>query len=255
MIFLRYPRQTKLVGALVKFIFAGNSIMIGVGSSGTPRRWPNVMMAQPILSSSGIPFVNHGVSGMSIDISAGVGTLLATRQTVIDSFDPTKINYLFMHEFINQFRANSNNVQQAIAAWIDLIARYRAGAAAKGAKLYVITMTTTPAGNDPGSNPNDGQAQARINARMAAITLCNELMRRDYRKWGADQLIDVAALPPFQAMTDLNDWTIPRFIETGLWAKSDGTADDYAHFGNPGYDLIGVGASREIPRLRELAST
>lgn len=239
---LLFPRAK--MSADTKVIVAANSIGAGVGASGTSTRWPNVMMTKAPFAGKGATLVNRSVAGMSIVTNAGAGTLTASSATVDADIDPAKHNILFVHEFINELKANGFNAVSAHDAWVSYCQGRRAAAEAKGARLTIVTATTTPAGAAPA-----GEGQTWVNSRMSAIAQANVLMRRNFAAY-ADVLCDVAAYPPFAAMYAANLWTPEAFQASGLWARSDSTADDYTHFGNSGYLLLGTAEAHAAARVR-----
>jgi hypothetical protein len=242
----RYPRAPVSSSAL-KIIVHANSLGFGAGTSSTNKRWPSVMNTLAPLAGKGISISNVSVAGMGIVTNSGAGTMTATAPSSVDPLlDPAKLNVLFIHEFINELKGNSNNVNAAMSAWAAYCQARRTAAANAGAKLFIVTMTTTPAGAAPA-----GQGQSWVDARMAAIRGCNESMRRNYRGY-ADLLIDMAAVEPFASMYAANVWTPAAFQASGLWAMSDGSADDYTHFGDSGYALMAAVAARAIPRIRKV---
>jgi lysophospholipase L1-like esterase len=240
-----FPRA-KLSSTDFKIVTAGNSLGAGVGASGTSTRWQGVMQTKQPLNGKGITLVNRAVAGMSIATNAGAGTMLAQAATIDADVDATKHNILIVHEFINDLKANNFNATASHTAWANYCLARKAAAKTKGAKLTIITMTTTPAGAVPA-----GEGQAWADSRNAAIIQANNLMRTHWAEY-ADILCDVAAYPVFANMFAANVWTPEAFIATGLWARSDGTADDYTHPGNAGYAVIGGMAAEAVKRVRPI---
>lgn len=242
----RYPRAP-ITAATMNLMGHGNSLMFGAGTSSASKRWLSQMLLLPPFAGKGMTVRNAGVAGMGISTNSGAGTMTASAPTSIDPYyDPAKLNVLFLHEFINDLKGNSNNVSMSLNGFASYVAARRAAAASAGAKLFVIAMTTTPAGAAPA-----GQGQAWVNARMTAIAACNAAMRAEPRRY-CDLLVDIAAMEPFASMYAANVWTPAAFQATGLWAISDGSGDDYTHFGDSGYARMAAVAALAAPRIRRV---
>jgi hypothetical protein len=237
----RYPRAP-ITSASMNLMGHGNSLMYGSGTSSSSKRWLSQMLLLPPFAGKGMTVRNAGVAGMGISTNSGAGTMTASAPTSIDPhYDPARLNVLFLHEFINDLKGNSNNVTLSLNAFANYVAARRAAAANAGARLFVVAMTTTPAGEAP-----SGQGQAWVNARMTAIASCNAAMRADPRRY-CDLLIDIAATQPFASMYAADDWTPAAFVATGLWG-----ADDLTHFGDSGHTLMAAAAARGAPRIRRV---
>lgn len=237
----RYPRAP-IASAGMKIIVHANSIGFGAGTTSTSKRWSAVMNTLQPLAGKGLTISNVSVAGMGIATNSGAGTMMATAPTSVDPLlDPTRLNVLMIHEFINELKGNNFNATAAMNSWATYCAARRTAAATAGAKLFIITMTTTPAGEAPA-----GQGQAWVNSRMASIADCNERMRKGYRAY-ADMLIDIAAAEPFRSMYVANDWTPAAFVASGLWG-----AEDLTHFGDSGHAIKAAVIARAISRIRRI---
>lgn len=239
----RYPRF-KLAAADVQIIVHANSVGAGVGASAPSKWWPAVANTKAPLAGLGITTTNRSVPGMGIVTNSGASTMTVTAPTSVDPlFDPDKLNVLVIHEFINELKGNGFNATAAITAWRNYCAARRAAAEAAGARLFIITMTTTPAGAAPA-----GEGQSWVDSRMAAIVQCNDMMRRDFRDY-ADALCDVAAYPPFAAMYQAGDWTPAAFSASGMYDMHN-SADDWTHLGDAGYEVMATAAAAAYQRIR-----
>lgn len=244
---IQYPRA-KVASASMAILAHGNSLTAGVGASSSANYWPAQMaLVAPVLGS-GITPNNQGVGGQSISVDAGAGTMASTAASAIDAnLAAGKINVLIALEYTNELKPNGNNAAAAHAAMKAYCLARKAAATSAGKQLRIIVGTCPPAGADP--LVNGATAKARIDARNSAIIAANALTRAQYRDY-ADVLWDLAMEEPFKTIFANGVFTNAVFQAAGIWAMSDGSPDDYTHFGDSGYQLMGQSAARAIARVR-----
>lgn len=234
-----YPRAA-VAGASMKIIAHGNSLVIGTGNgaSGSAASWPTVMQSLAPLAGAGVTVLNRGAGGQ------GITQMLSSAATAVDAnLDPTKLNVLMAWEFTNEVRTNGYNAAAAMAVWIQYCNERRAAAAAAGAKLCVISMTTIPAAS--------AASQPDRDARARAMNAVNVLMRANYRSY-ADILLDVAAVEPFATLFRNDVWTQATFDAVPEYLRSDNGVVDSVHLGDLGYARVAAAAARAITRVRRI---
>ncbi|MDO9313397.1 MAG: SGNH/GDSL hydrolase family protein [Burkholderiaceae bacterium] len=248
MMAMTYPRAG--VASSTMAVFAhGNSLTAGVGASSVGNYWPALASGLAPLLGKGITISNRGVGGQSIFVDAGNGTMTNTAAAAIDAnLVAGKINVLLVLEYTNELKANGFNAAAAHTALKNYCLARKAAAASVGKALQIIVGTCPPSGADP-----TGGGQTAINSRNAAMIAANALTRQQYRDY-ADVLWDLAEVAPFKAIFAGGVFTQAPFIAAGVWARSDGVADDYTHFGNSGYALLAESAARAIARVRKAAA-
>lgn len=241
---LSYPRAP-ITSALMAARAHGNSLTAGVGASSSAAYWPAQAAGLPPLQGTGITIANSGVGGQSILVDAGSGTMTNTAAAAVDAnLVAGKRNVLMVLEYTNELKANGNDVAAAHTALKNYCLARRAAAASAGRELRIIVATCPPAGADP-----TGGGQTAIDARCNAMISANQLTRQRFREY-ADVLCDLAAYEPFRSIFAGGVFTNSVFISAGIWARSDGQADDYTHFGDSGYLLIARAFAAAVKRVR-----
>jgi hypothetical protein len=241
---LTYPRK-KPTAATARFLFGGNSIMAGVGASDAAHFWVAVLATLATLGGTGVTVLNRAVSGQSIAVDAGSGTMMATGPSLIDaSLSSTADNIHVVSEGTNEIkgiwlRDNVFNPQLAFDNLKAYCLARRAAATAAGKKLFLVVGTTIPAGETA-----SGQGQAWVNGRNAAFITYNNLIRANISTF-ADLLWDVALEEPFRTMFANGDFSSAAFTNTGLWV-----AGDLTHPVNAGHAALAASCDRAMRRIR-----
>lgn len=243
-----YPRQRWANGTM-KVIVHANSIGAGTGSSNmaTKAYPPRLKVYAPVLGTD-IVVENRSVAGQSI-ITKGTApsTLVATMSTaVVPNLATDRPNLVIVHELVNELVQNSNNVSTAVNGLWTYCDNLKAAAASAGAKVQILLLTVE-------AGRAGTQTDAQILARNNAAKACNVRLRNEFRQH-ADYLCDMARHWPWSAIEAGGDYSAAVFAaynsQTNLWTKSDGTAIDYLHYGDVGYDYRAQLIARALMRVR-----
>lgn len=224
----------------------GNSLGAGAGASAPSKWWPAVMSTLPPLAGKSVTVRNRSVGGMSFLATDGStpSSMMTTAPSEIDAaLSSTALNVLFVHEFINELRVNGRNATAAFNACVQYCQARRTAASNAGKKLAIVICTTTPTASDSG-----GLGQDYINSRMNALIQCNAWIREQYRSF-ADVLCDVAAYAPFQGLYDGGVWTPAVFSAAGVYNRSDGGTNDWAHLGDSGYAILAEAGALALTKV------
>ena len=222
----------------------GNSLGAGVGASAPSKWWPAVMSTLPPLAGQSVTVRNRSVGGMSFYALDGMTptNMATTAPAEIDAaLSSAALNVLFVHEFINELRANGNNATAAFDECKKYCLARKASAAAAGKRLSIVICTTTPV--------RAGATDALINARMAGIIQTNTWLREQYRDF-SDVLCDVAMWEPFRSLIAGGDWSTSAFSDAQVFNKSDGNPPDWAHLGDAGYAILAKAGALALAKVR-----
>lgn len=232
----------------VQCIGHGNSLTLGTGST-TGNRWTDQIQNLAPLSGTGIAPANNGVGGQRIFFANnGFVDMINTGPTAVDALlSSTKTTILFAWEGTNELGANGNDPVAAYAAWRTYCLNRKSRAAALGKALKIISVTCNPYA---GLSNTD----AAYNIKNQAVRAFNDLLRAGYHEH-SDYLCDIANYADFGAINAAaaangGVYTQAMLKTSPVFVRSDGTADDWVHYGNYGYGIVAAGFAETLKLVR-----
>lgn len=239
---IRTKKREQLSLANDNIIAFGNSLVYGQGASTVGAAgWVPMMKLYPPLLGTGIVPINLGQPGQRISIpNGGFPAMYNSYVTALNSLVGGKRNTVFFWEMTNEFGANNYDGVRAAEAMKTVMRMFREGAAAKssgpgvfGYDLNLVLVSGTPFA---------GGTDSATNIIWQAKKLYNAELRRSWPAY-ADDFIDLDEMGDFKVINDLaraNGDVATRAMLTAspAFIKSDGTAVDYVHYGDPTYDWI-----------------
>lgn len=213
----------------------GNSITNGdTHTTGTAAHYPNQLAALAPISGQ-FSCLNLGISGQTTRMMNGLDG--GSTADVDAAFIPGKKNILIAWEGTNSELNGRTGTQ-----WAQDMADYVAARIAANPGWIIVLMTTLP-------YILSNHSQAQTNQENADIEVANNIMRANYRSWGAKAIVDLRDVgSPFH----LPDYTLASFEAAGvvdLWSKVEG-AGNHLHLYDTGMAYVAARCAGVLKRLR-----
>lgn len=243
--------------ATVNVFAAGNSIIYGTGSTDRlTKAWVKLIEQVDPLLAAGMTVNNQGIGGQTIaSVKPGYTSMVNTMASLVNLLSTTKTNVVIIGEFTNEIGSvmtnTGNGADGALAhsVWVTYCNNLRAAAAAKGAKIVIVTVSTIPAGQ--AQSPDAANIAYVLDVNENGFKVANTLMRNTWRTY-ADAFIDIAALPTFANMYDTSNYTYASLYGSNMYHQLNAGYDGY-HPGDAGYAYMATAAPqvlRRLPRAR-----
>lgn len=215
----------------INFVFDGNSLVAGNGSS-VPL--PAQLAALAPLSLYSVPVVNRGISGQSTRMMNGLDG--GSSSDVDSAWVSGKTNILFVWEGTNTVFNTARTGLQAASDMTDYIAVRQSSH-----PWVVVLLTTIP-------RDQDSMTEYQQIAANGELNVYDAYLKSNYKTMGAQRVVDVRqAGSPF-ITTTYTKAAMATLASSGLWMSGDYSG--HIHLNDAGYAVIAGYCADAIQKIR-----
>ena len=233
--------KLKYTTAGVNVVLAGNSLIVGYGTTANSNAIGPQLKAMSTLNNLVTPLM-RGVSGQTTRQMNGLdgGTGLAALQS---SWVEGKVNVMIVWEYTNSI-FNTGNNRTGVQAAQDMADFIAARLAEHPWRIVVMTglprfQITPPAGTT-------------IDSLNAEMNIANQLMRDNFRAWGAVALCEMRGTGTLFDLPNYAFSTFDALQYNGVspWTSTTyDAAGNHIHLSDTGYTIPSIALNNTLARL------